>query len=359
MARRRPGSALPRARCLLCQLYSLGLTDGREESRLLCMGMLPFVAYAAAAGVAGWLNPIPQPGEPGYAPEPANYLRLMFENDSPSGRDRNYTHGSRTDYARLMSNGDAWGLSLTQNIYTPENHWFSALPGEHPYCGYLALGGAYLWRGSEFGMGAEFQVGTTGKPSCAGNFQNTLHKMAAMPSWDGWHDQVPSEVTLQLTLRQEWAIPGLQTRLPDDWQMDARAVLRESAGTVRMGGGGGMALRVGRNLPPTQQSVGNSPTGFALGLIRQPGYDPAATSYFLALEMYMDYVARDISVDGGVFHHFDRTCARTPWQGEIRAGVGVSHEGIDYYAGMLLQTRTYKTQDENSLLGTFSISWHW
>lgn len=323
------------------------------------MGMLPFAVYAAAATAAGLLNPIAQPGQPGFAPEPQHHLRVLFENDSPSGRDRNYTHGTRIDYAHRLQSGNAWGLSLMQNIYTPEHHARHQIYGEHPYCGYMALGAAYLWRGESWGWAGEFQMGTTGKPSCAGTFQNGLHDALNMDKWNGWDDQIRAEMTLQLTLRQEWEVPGLQYSLGQGWQVESRAVLRESGGTVRVSAGGGFAIRIGRNLPPTGETAGNSAATFGLGLIRKPEYDPSVSSYYLALEAYTDYVARDISVDGGVFHHYDRICTRQPWQSELRAGVGVRHEGIDYYAGVLYLSRTYKTQSEPSLMGTFAISWNW
>lgn len=323
------------------------------------MGMLPFAIHAAVAATAGYLNPIPQPGEPGYTPTPQHHMRVTYENDSASGRDRNYTHGTRVDYAYTMESGHAWGISLTQNIYTPEHHAPHAVPNEHPYCGYLALGGAYLYRGKQFGFGGELQVGTTGFASCAGRFQNVLHDMINMDEWEGWDDQVPAEVTMQLSLRQEWAPPALQCSLPGEWQMETRAVLREAVGSVRIGGGGGFCLRVGRNLPPTMQTASNTPVGFGEGLIRRPGYDPSAISYYVAMEAYVDYVARDISVDGGIFRHFESTCTRTPWQAEARLGGGLRYAGIDYYAGLLLLSRTYKTQDENSVLGAFSVSWNW
>lgn len=321
--------------------------------------MLPFAVYAVAASAAGYWNPIPQPGEQGYRSEPQNCLRVLFENDSPSARDCNYTHGTRIDYARTMANGHAWGLSLVQNMYTPETHRSHAVPGEHPYCGYMAVGAGFLHRGERFGWAGEFQVGTTGNPSCAGRFQNTLHDAFRMTTWDGWDDQIPSEVTLQLTLRQEWLLPGLQRTLANGWQVESRAILREAGGTVRMAGGGGVALRVGHNLPPSQATSGNSPASFGLGVLHKPDYKPAEMSYFFALEAYADYVARDISVDGGVFHHFDRTCSRTPWQAELRAGAGARYAGIDYYMGVLVLSRTYRTQDKNSLMGTFSVSWNW
>lgn len=324
------------------------------------MSALPLAVYAVGAGLAGYFNPIAQPGEQGYTPEPHNHLRIMFENDSISSRDRNYTHGTRISYARTMESGNAWGISLMQNMYTPETHTHHSVAGEHPYCGYLALGGAYMWRGENFGWGTELQLGTTGQASLAGRFQNALHDSFDMPAWNGWHDQVPSELTLELTMRQEWALPYLQrSNVLGRWQSDGSLVLRESLGTARISGGGGLTWRVGANLPPSQQTAGNTPTSYGIGLLRKPEYKPNEVSYFLAFEAYADYVARDISVDGGVFHHFDRTCTRTPWQAEVRAGLGVRYRGIDYYAGCMVLSRTYETQDENSFIGTFSVSWNW
>lgn len=283
----------------------------------------------------------------------------MFENDSASGRDCNYTHGTRIDYLRTLNDGHAWGVSLVQNMYTPEEHTRHNVPGQHPYCGYMALGGAYMWRGQQFGWVGELQLGLTGKASCAGRFQNVLHDAFNMPNWEGWDDQIRSEATMELTLRQEWAPPVLQRSLGRGWELESAFVLRESVGSVRISGGSGLTWRIGHNLPPTTQAAGNSPTNFNVGLITKPHYNPSRTSYFLLLEMYADYVARDLSVDGGIFHHFERTCTRTPWQLEGRAGVGVRHQQIDYYAGLLVYSRTYKTQDENSVMGTFSISWSW
>lgn len=323
------------------------------------MGMLPFAVYAAAAAGAAYVNPIPGPGSPGYRPEPQHHLRFLFENDSASGFDRNYTHGTRLDYAHSMSNGHAWGVSLMQNMYTPEDHSTHNVPGQHPYCGYMALGGAFLWRGDTFGWAAELQVGTTGMASCAGRFQNVLHDAFNMQNWEGWSDQIPAETTMELTLRQEWAPPILQRRLWRGVDVDTSLVLRESVGSVRISGGAGLTFRVGHNLPPTGEAAGNAPTIFGIGIIRKPQYNPAAISWYIAAEAYVDYVARDISVDGGIFHHFERTCTRTPWQMEARIGLGVRHRGVDYYTGLLVLSRTYKTQDKNSVLGTFSISWNW
>ena len=103
-----------------------------------------------------------------------------------------------------------------------------------------------------------------------------------------------------------------------------------------------------------------SPFMLFLGvLLNKPTYRREDTSYFLIASLYVEYVARDITIDGGVFHHFEQSCSRRPWQVEAQLGVGVSHGGIDYFAGAVYHSDTYRRQDTNGFYGTFSGTWHW
>ena len=147
------------------------------------MSLIPWLTMAALSAGAEYYNPIAQPGEPGYRPIPRHHFRGTMENDSAFGNDSSYTHGTRLDYACSLDNGDAWGISLTQNIYTPTIHTRGAVMGEHPYAGYLALGGAYLMRGENFGNAIELQIGTTGNASFARYAQNGLHEACGMQTW--------------------------------------------------------------------------------------------------------------------------------------------------------------------------------
>lgn len=323
------------------------------------MSVLPYAAYAVCAGVVGYWNGIPQPGSPGYVPTPKHHLRALFENDSVSGEDCNYTHGTRIDYTQLLSDGNAWALSLTQNIYTPERHTQGAVQQQHPYCGYLAFGAGYLLRGVHAGCSTELQVGVTGHPSLAEYTQNTLHQIFRMDTWDGWGSQIRSEVTVQLTSRQDWRLPWLERKPAAGWETDSMFYLRESVGTFNISGAAGLSYRIGHNLPDSAQLTGNSAALFGISTLTKPEYNRAEASYFLVLESAVNFVAHDLPIDGGVFHHFDNTCRRKPWQPEGRAGVCLLYQGVEYYAGVHVQGRTYKTQSKNSVMGNFTITWHW
>lgn len=324
------------------------------------MSFFPIELMAGLSAAAGILNPIPQPGEEGYRAVPSHHFRILYENDTSFGTDSNYTHGTRFDYAqRLGDSSRWWGLSLTQNMFTPETHSRGAVWNEHPYAGYLALGAGYLITGENFGASFEFQLGTTGKPSCAEDFQYVVHRVGDMETWDGWHDQIPSEVTFQLTMRQDWRLPFLETKLPWGLQTDGSAYMTESLGTVRIAASAGVNFRIGHNLPPVMQQNGNLPGNFGVSLLEKPEYNPEKISYFLSMSAGLEYVARDLFVDGGVFHHFDQTCSRVPWQAEARVGLCVLYQGIEYHMGVLFQSDSYRTQKDHAIIGSFSIGWNW
>lgn len=316
---------------------------------------------AAGSVAVDYINPLPQPGDADYSAHPRHHLRLAIENDSAAGSDCNYTNGSRIDYAQNFAKAPnhAWGVSFTQNIYTPYRHTYGAVSGQHPYAGYLALGAAHLYSGEYVGSSVEFQLGTTGKPSLAFDTQDLVHKSCGLDRWNGWGDQIPAEVTIQLTARQDYRLPWLECTLPSGLQSDAAIFTREELGTVSIAGELGAYARFGRNLPDSMQLSSNHAGDYALGLIRKASYNPAESSWYLQVGGSVKYVARDLFIDGGVFHDFDRTCGRQPWVAEGTLGFGVRHRGVDYYAGLIARSRNFRTQIDDTVFGTFNFAFHW
>ena len=325
------------------------------------MSLIPWMLMAAGSVAVDCINPITQPGESGYVAEQRHHLRFLMENDSAAGSDCNYTHGTRIDYARNFSQdpNHAFGLSFTQNIYTPQTHTRGAVPGEHPYAGYMALGVAYLTVGEYVGNSVEFQLGTTGKTSGAREMQDMIHKAFHIDRWEGWSDQIRDEVTFQLTARQDYRLACLETQLPWGMQTAGALFTREELGTVSIAAELGGYIRMGRNLPPSMQYSCNRAADFSIGLLQTPDYDPTASSWYLQAGASVKYVARNLFIDGGVFHDFDRTCSRMPWLGEAQLGLGVRHRGVDYFAGVIARTDYYRGQTDDTVFATFNFAFHW
>ena len=325
------------------------------------MSLIPWMVMGAASVAVDYMEWVPQPGEPGYTKTPKHHLRWLMENDSAMVSDRNYSHGTRFDYLQDMPKNPnhAIGYSLTQNIYTPRTHTDGAVQGEHPYAGYLALGIGHLYRGENVGSAIEFQVGTTGKASGARETQDFIHQSMGLERWDGWADEIPAEITFQLSAQQDYRLAWVETIQDNGIQTDGVFYTREELGTVSIAGGAGVNFRIGYNLPCAMQMTRNLSATYGSGTIRKPGYNPEESSYFVVAGASVDYIARDMFIDGGVFHDFERTCGVRPWQVEGRLGLGVRRKGVDYYAGAFIRSRGYRSQPENTAMGTFSMTFNW
>ena len=328
------------------------------------MSVIPWAVMAAASGTVAWLDPVAPTG-PESVTTTNNHLRMMFENDCAFGEDRDYSHGTRFDYAHSLSQenslslSDAWGISISQNIYTPTTHTRWAVPGEHPYAGDFRVGGAYMQRWHNFGHCVELQVGMMGKAAFARDTQNFVHKIGNMEQWDGWGSQAPSEAAVQFSARQDYRLSFLETHFANGWETDAMCYTQENIGTLHIDGRVGFNVRIGTNLPTNLQMTRSGGANYGLGLLLKESYNPAATSAFFSLGGDVGYYARDYGIDGGVFHRFEnKTVSRRPWQAELRSGVGVSRRNVDYFAGAVYHTPTYR-HGKGSLYGCFSITLNW
>lgn len=315
----------------------------------LAMSALVAAAVAAMAG---------EPQAP-YTETPLreSEFRIMVENDLFFGHDKDYTSGVRLEYAQPLANGDYYGLSLSQSIFTPATHTDAAVPGQHPYAGYLAAGGGYIWTGEKRSTAIEFQLGTTGKPSLGEDCQHFVHKLEHLQQWDGWGDQMPSEVTLQLSLRHDVRLEELETCSPGGFQTDGLAYGRLEGGTVYVRGGVGMVFRFGYNLPPVFNDFTINGANYGVSPFKGRTFDRHRLSYYGMVGCYGQYVVRDMFLDGPAFHHFDTTVSKEPWVGDLYFGIGVRMDDVDYFFGGVYRTRQFRTQTGYTMFGNVQVRW--
>ncbi len=290
---------------------------------------------------------------------PEKTFRFVLENDVFFSEDNNYTNGIRLDYAHRLSTGDYWTLSLRQDIYTPYTNNTYVHPGEHPYAGYLALGAGYILTGERFGLNVELQLGMTGVPSLAQDSQRVIHGIGQLFQWQGWEHQVPAEFTMQLSSSQEIDIACMDWKSESGWQSDGMIFTQEELGTVSMRAGMGITLRVGINLPPYQRRVGNYNASFGVSSLVKPDFDPEKLSLFFLASTAGYYVARDFSLDGGVFRYFEHDANRTPWQMEVQLGIGGQYQEVDFFIGATIQSERFDRQNGSELHGIVAVGWSW
>ena len=152
-----------------------------------------------------------------------------------------------------------WGLSIGQNIYTPENILASQrVIGDRPYAGWLYIAGILQYthykkdeRDREVQTRQDtlmLDVGVVG-PSAGGEFvQNNVHNIIRVERANGWGNQLHDEPTLGLTFERRWRTGATtifdEPRLELDFVPRAAVALGNVATYASVGG----QMRFGRDL---------------------------------------------------------------------------------------------------------------
>jgi hypothetical protein len=224
------------------------MEKGPDQAEFPCCGAagrakLPFTMHRLIL----WLAAACLPAAAAPPDTPATgHLALYVDNDLFGGSDGDYTNGARAawisnalefdqigpfqQWLRPFS-GDSeslplfqqvtgfsdqerieyhYGVSLTQLMYTPESWWvYGQPPGERRYAGWLGLGLSLHAKDDQLLNAVEFTIGTVGKDSLAEPSQDAIHDLLDSPKFNGWDYQVPSELTVDLSLVQKRRIEFL------------------------------------------------------------------------------------------------------------------------------------------------------
>lgn len=139
-------------------------------------------------------------------------LTLKEDNDFFTGTDRYFTNGTSLGllFSRPVSGLTkrilpaipsfrpvAYGVTLTQNIYTPSKlQPTEFLPHDRPYAGtlLLALSQYSISRNNRFGFYSEFSGGVVGHNAQGNDVQRIFHKIIHDELPQGWQNQVPNRV---------------------------------------------------------------------------------------------------------------------------------------------------------------------
>ncbi|MCC8021543.1 MAG: lipid A deacylase LpxR family protein [Akkermansia sp.] len=291
-------------------------------------------------------------------PDDRYAFRIQLENDVFFGHDKDYTNGVRLEFTQRLENGDHYGISLTQLIFTPQHHAEGAVYGEHPYAGWLTAGGGYVFIEENCSTALEFQLGWTGRASIAEDCQWFIHELEHLEQWDGWGDQMPGEVTLQFSLRRNVRLKALEYNSAGGFQTDGLAYGRLEGGTVFVSGGAGLIYRFGRNLPPSVNDFTINGANYGVSPFRNRGYDSGSNSYYGIAGVFGKYVVRNMFLDGSAFHDFDPHISKEPWIIDVYLGVGMRVDDIDYFFGAVYRSCQYKTQSGYTLFGSLQVKWN-
>ncbi len=346
----------------------------------------PLIAPASAAADAP-AAPV-TPAQPA-APAPVELERLRFgsvslytENDKYlGGTDEHYTNGLKLSLLStdLRSFSDesvpepvrglsrlfgSWvepqhayklGLTLGQNLYTPENTATSAYqPNDRPYAAWLYMGVAFhvYHPAAETGAADRLDVfeingGVVGPPALGRETQNGFHDIIGVAPAEGWDHQIETEPGMNFVYERKYRFATRNART--GWGADIIPHAGLSLGNVSTYTNVGFEVRGGWCLPADFGSNLIRPSGDSNG----PRRAPFNVLVFAATDGRA--VARDITLDGNTFSD-SPSVDKNPFVADLYAGAGLGTTHWQLTYAQAFRTREFRGQDHNSVFGSLSLT---
>lgn len=303
-------------------------------------------------------------------PDPAGTLTFTAENDLFGGyTDRYYSNGVLLSWRSPSADLPApfawlddrltwlvgpgalrWGLSLGQNIYTPEDKYsYVPDPRDRPYAAHLY--GAFSLGRSTGAVQTlfELQAGVVGPSALGEEVQNNYHRLIGVRRLNGWAYQLKDEPTLNLLAERRWRVPlGRLAGFDTELMPSATAAL----GNVAIYAGGGVMVRLGQGLEADW-----GPPRIRPGLAGSSFFQPRQTfGWYVFAGVNGRAVGRDIFLDGNTFRSNTPSVSRRPFVGEATAGAAAFWRGTRLTYTQVVRSEEFYGQRGTQIFGSLSLS---
>lgn len=297
-------------------------------------------------------------------------VSAVFENDTFSDTDQNYTNGFRLSYlssesktpyaARWIANhllplstqgNKRISIALGQNMYTPTDLTQTALiPNDRPYAGWLYGSVGMVSDTGKRLDNAMLTVGVVGPASLAKPTQRWVHEVIGSPDPKGWDNQLRDEVGVVLTFERKWR--SLYEFSPFGVGMDVTPHVGVNLGNVNTDASVGAMFRLGFDLPSDYGPPRIRPS--------LPGSDffiPTSTlGGYLFAGVEGRAVARNIFLDGNTFRD-SPSVDKKIFVGSLQAGAALTFESMRLSYTHVFQTKEFDTQAKPQQFGAVTLSY--
>jgi lipid A 3-O-deacylase len=247
------------------------------------------------------------------------------------------------------------GLSVGQNIYTPQNTATSApIPTDRPYAAWLYLGVAFQVYHPPAEIGGvtrldvfEITAGTVGPAALGRQVQNGFHDLIDAEHAEGWDNQIHNEPGLNLVYERKYRISTEHART--GWGADFIPHAGFSLGNIFTYANAGFEVRAGYRLPADFGSNLIRASGDSNSLRRPP------FNIFLFAATDGRAVARDITLDGNSFRD-SPSIDKEPFVADLYAGIGLGTRHWQLTYAQAYRTIEFKGQPDRSVFGSISLS---
>jgi hypothetical protein len=309
---------------------------------------------------------------------------FYYENDLFGGTDRHYTNAFRltwlstdlTEYdedTRLprwglplirkipLINRPGFqrnvGLSVGQNIYTPEDISRKDLIKEdRPYAGWSYLSLTFHVK-NEFQLDVfEVTAGIVGPSSLAEETQRLVHKWLENEDPKGWDHQLRNEPGLLIGWQRNWRL--VSTGKGNGFGFDFIPHIGGVVGNVAIFANIGGEIRFGYNLP---LDFGTSFIRSGSGIEAPVNTtDPRLRRHKnLGVHLFADVegraVARDIFLDGNTWKE-SHSVHRKPWVADMAAGLSIVYKRLKLSYAHVYRTKEFDGQERNEVFGSITLA---
>nr|WP_294502167.1 lipid A deacylase LpxR family protein [uncultured Rhodopila sp.] len=339
--------------------------------------LIPALTFLLPLSVMAEITPVPDPPM-GKAtvqaivppPDPFGTLTFISENDLlGGGTDRYYTNGMLLTWRSpsadlpkpfawldehltwLLGPGNLrWGLSLGQNIYTPQDKYrYVPDPHDRPYAGQL-YGAFSLSRSAETMQTLfELQAGVVGPSALGEQVQNNYHRLINVPRLNGWNYQLKDEPTLNAMVERRWRLPlGTVAGLDTEVIPSVMAAL----GNVAIYAGAGGMLRLGHGMDADW-----GPPRIHPALAGSSFFQPRQEfGWYVFTGLDGRVVGRDLFLDGNTFRGSGPSVNRSLFVGEAQAGGAVFWRGTRIAYTQVIRSKEFSGQRGTQTFGSISLS---
>jgi lipid A 3-O-deacylase len=311
-------------------------------------------------------------------------VSLYYENDIFGGTDRHYTNAFRltwlspdlTEYDEdtrlprwglplirkipLINRPDFQrnvGLSVGQNIYTPEHiSRRDLIKDDRPYAGWSYLSVTFHVKNMAKLDVFEFTAGIVGPASLAEDTQRILHKWLENKDPKGWDNQLRNELGLIIGWQRNWRL--FNARMGRGIGFDFIPHIGGVVGNVAIFANAGGEIRIGYNLP---LDFGTSFIRLGSG-IEAPvdNNDPRLRrhrnfGFHLFADVEGRAVARDIFLDGNTWkesHSVDRKYVVA----DMAAGLAIVYRRLKLSYAHVYRTKEFDGQEKGEVFGSITLA---
>ena len=252
-----------------------------------------------------------------------------------------------------------WGLSIGQNIYTPEDLTATdPSPNDRPYAGWAYIAPSVVVYTPNSVSVLELQVGLVGPSAAADWVQGNWHDAIRIARAQGWTHQLKDEVGFVLFGERRWVsnpipiirLPGAESNVIEA-DLTGRAAL--ALGTVQMSAAGGVDVRIGQGLGTDYGPPRIRPSLAGASFFNRPAKQ---FTWYLFAGVEVRAVARDIFLDGNTWVD-SPSIGKRNLVVEAQGGAAVVlFRRVRIVYSHVVRSEEFRDQDNPSHFGSISVS---